>query len=101
MMRGNPFLLVEFFRGLQEEGIVAIEAGRARLIDDRVPRRVSDSIERRLSRMSSDAQRVATLAASLGRRFSLCDLAAMSGISLTRMLPPVDDLTPAHIFTAT
>jgi len=45
MMRGNPFLLVEFFRGLQEDGIVAVEAGRTRLIDDRVPRRVSDSIE--------------------------------------------------------
>src|SRR5260370_16013426 len=101
MMRGNPFLLVEFCRGLQEEGIVAGEAGRARLIDDRVPRRVSDSIESRLSRMSSDAHRVATLAASLGRRFSLGDLAAMSGISLTDMLQPVDDLTRADIFTAT
>jgi DNA-binding CsgD family transcriptional regulator/tetratricopeptide (TPR) repeat protein len=101
MMRGNPFLLVEFFRGLQEEGIVAVEAGRTRLIDDRVPRRVSDSIERRLSRMSSDAQRVATLAASLGRRFSLSDLAAISGISLADMLQPVRDLTRADIFTAT
>ncbi|HEV3101324.1 MAG TPA: LuxR C-terminal-related transcriptional regulator [Candidatus Dormibacteraeota bacterium] len=101
MMRGNPFLLVEFFRGLQEDGIVAVEAGRTRLIDDRVPRRVSDSIERRLSRMPSDAHRVATLAASLGRRFSLGDLAAMSGISLTGMLQPVDDLTRADIFTAT
>src|SRR5260370_35079179 len=101
MMRGNPFLLVEFFRGLKEEGIVALEGGRTRLIDDRVPRRVSDSIERRLSRMSPDAQRVATLAASLGRRFSLGDLASMSGISLAGMLQPVDDLTRADIFTAT
>src|SRR5260370_28741693 len=100
MMRGNPFLLVEFFRGLQEEGIVAIEAGRTRLIDDRVPRRVSDSIERRLSRMSSDAQRVATLAASLGRHFSLGELAAIAGMSLADLPPPVPDPTPAHIFTA-
>src|SRR5260370_26023706 len=101
MMRGNPFLLVEFFRGLQEEGIVAIEAGRTRLIDDRVPRRVSDSIERRLSRMSPDAQRIATLAASLGRRFSLGDLAGMSGVSLAGLLQPVDELTPADMFRAT
>src|SRR5690242_17300722 len=101
MMRGNPFLLVEFFRGLQEEGIVAVEAGRTRLVDDRVPRRVSDSIERRLSRMSPDAQRVATLAASLGRRFSLSDLAAMSGMSVADMVQPVHDLTRADILTAT
>ena len=100
-MRGNPFLLVELLRGLQEEGIVAIEAGRTRLLDDRMPRRVSDSIERRLSRMSSNAQRVATLAASLGRRFSFRDLAEISGMSLADMLQPVDDLTRADMFTAT
>jgi hypothetical protein len=26
---GTPFLLVEFFRGLQDEGLVAIDGGRA------------------------------------------------------------------------
>ena len=68
--QGNPFLLVEFFRGLQDEGIVTIESGKATLLEERVPRRVSDDMRGRLLRMSPVADRVATLASALGRRFS-------------------------------
>jgi len=49
--QGNPFLLVEFFRGLQDEGIVTIESGKATLLEERVPRRVSDDMRGRLLRM--------------------------------------------------
>ncbi len=90
-VHGSPFLLVEFFRGLQDEGIVSVASGRATLLDDRVPNRVTDSIHRRLSRMSPEAERVATVAASLGRR----------GIALTELLEPVRDLLDADIFTDT
>jgi DNA-binding CsgD family transcriptional regulator len=100
MVRSNPFLLVEFFRGLQEEGIVAVESGQATLVEDRMPHRVSDSIERRLARMSPSAQRVATLAASLSRRFSLSNLAGMSGMSLADLLEPVRELTQADILSS-
>ena len=100
-VHGSPFLLVEFFRGLQDEGIVSVASGRATLLDDRVPHRVTDSIQRRLSKMSPEAERVATVAASLGRRFSLGDLGQMSGIALTELLEPVRDLLNADIFTDT
>ena len=70
-VRGNPFLLIEFFRGLQDERLVAVEAGRARLVEDRLPRRVSDNMRARLLRMSPAANRLATLASALGRRFSV------------------------------
>src|SRR4029079_6131990 len=98
-VHGSPFLLVEFLRGLQDEAIVSLVGGRATLLDDRVPHRVTDSIQRRLSRMSPEAERVATVAASLGRRFSLRDLGQMSGIALTELLEPVRDLLNADIFT--
>ncbi|MDX6490997.1 MAG: hypothetical protein QOD43_1242 [Gaiellaceae bacterium] len=100
-VHGSPFLLVEFLRGLQDEGIVSSVSGRATLLDDRVPHRVTDSIQRRLSRMSPEAERVATVAASLGRRFSLGDLGQMSGIALTELLEPVRELLNADIFTDT
>src|SRR5260370_27728588 len=67
MMRGNPFLLVEFFRGLQEEGIVAIEAGRTKLIDGRLPRPVTHRIERPPSRMCPNPQRAAPPPPHLGK----------------------------------
>jgi AAA ATPase domain len=98
-VHGSPFLLVEFLRGLQDEGIVSVTSGRATLLDDRVPHRITDSIQRRLSKMSPEAERVAIVAASLGRRFSLGDLGQMSGIALTDLLEPVGDLLNADIFT--
>ncbi len=97
-VHGSPFLLVEFFRGLQAEGMVAVNSGRATLLGDHLPRRVSDSIQRRLSRLSPEAERVATLAASLGRRFSVHDLAAMTGILVTDLPRPVRELMDADIF---
>ncbi len=96
---GTPFLLVEFFRGLQDEGLVAIDGGRARLLANRVPHRLSDSIRGRLARMSRDAERVAMVAASLGRRFTLRDVADMTGATATDLLGAVQELLDADILT--
>ncbi len=38
-VHGNPFLLIEFFHGLQDDGIVTIESGKAKLLEDRLPQR--------------------------------------------------------------
>jgi DNA-binding CsgD family transcriptional regulator len=98
LVRGNPFLLIEFFRGLQDDGIVAVESGRARLLEDRLPRRVSDNMRGRLLRMSPTADRLATLASALGRRFSLYDLAEMTRMSVADLLDPAKELVQADIF---
>jgi DNA-binding CsgD family transcriptional regulator len=97
-VQGNPFLLVEFCRGLQDDRLVAVDSGRATLVDDRLPHRVSDSMRNRLARMSSSAERVATFATGLGRRFTLHDLVAMTGISLTELVNPVGELIQADLF---
>src|SRR5258708_39365118 len=62
-VHGSPFLLVEFLRGLQDEGIVSVASGRATLLEDRVPNLVAHSIHRRLSRVPPEADRAATRAA--------------------------------------
>jgi DNA-binding CsgD family transcriptional regulator/tetratricopeptide (TPR) repeat protein len=98
-VRGNPFLLIEFFRGLQDEHLVAVEAGRARLVENRLPRRVSDSMRVRLRRMSPAANRLATLASALGRRFSVHELSQLAGMPITELLDPVQELAEADIFT--
>ena len=36
-VQGNPFLLVEFFRGLQDDRLVSLDSGRATLVEDRLP----------------------------------------------------------------
>jgi DNA-binding CsgD family transcriptional regulator len=98
LVRGNPFLLIEFFRGLQDDGIVTVECGQARLLEDRLPRRVSDNMRGRLLRMSPTADRLATLASALGRRFSLYDLAEMSRMPVAELLDPTKELVQADIF---
>jgi DNA-binding CsgD family transcriptional regulator len=94
---GNPFLLVELLSGLREEGLVRVESGRAELVEPRLPHRVSESMRRRLERMSDPARQVATVAAALGRRFSLSDLAAMLDASPSGLLVPVEELIHADL----
>jgi DNA-binding CsgD family transcriptional regulator len=97
-VQGNPFLLVEFFRGLQDDLLVAVDSGRATLVEDRLPHRVSDGMRGRLARMSPTSERAATFASGLGRRFSVHDLAAMTNMSITELIDPVNELVQADIF---
>src|SRR5260370_33648647 len=52
-LQGSPFLVVEFFRGLFDDGIVSIKSGRAVLTEDRLPPRVSNTIRGPLPRRAS------------------------------------------------
>ena len=94
---GSPFLLVELLSGLREEGLVRVESGRAELVEWRLPHRVSESMRLRMERMSDSARQVATVAAALGRKFSLDDVAAMLNRSPSELLTPVDDLVHADL----
>ena len=94
---GSPFLLVELLSGLLEEELVRVESGQAELVQSRLPHRVSQSMRRRLERMSDQARQVATVAAALGRRFSISDLAAMLEVSPSALLAPVEELIHADL----
>ncbi len=94
---GSPFLLVELLSGLREEGLVRVESGRAELVEWRLPHRVSESMRLRLERVADSTRQVAVVAAALGRRFSLDDVAAMLNRSPSELLTPVDELTHADL----
>ncbi len=68
------------------------ESGRAVLTASQIPHRVSESMRTRLQRLSDLARQVATVAAALGRQFSLNDLAAMLSRSPSALLGPVEEL---------
>jgi DNA-binding CsgD family transcriptional regulator len=89
---GSPFMLTELLEGLRDEGIVRVAVGRAELLDERLPRRVRDSMRDRLQGMSKRAREAAIASASLGRKFSFSNLAAMLGQSSASLLTPVDEL---------
>ena len=69
--RGNPFLVAELLDGLAEEGRLDVSTGRATLVGDALPRRLTDSMVERLDRLSSDARQAVRVASVLGARFSV------------------------------
>jgi hypothetical protein len=52
----------------------------------------------RLARMSPASERAATFASGPGRRFTIHDLASMTGMSLAELIDPVNELVQAEIF---
>jgi DNA-binding CsgD family transcriptional regulator len=95
---GNPFFLVELLRGLREERLVRIEDGVARLLEARLPKRVAAGMRHRLARLSENARQLAVAAASLGRGFTVGELASMLGTPAASLLTPLDQLLEAGVF---
>jgi DNA-binding CsgD family transcriptional regulator/tetratricopeptide (TPR) repeat protein len=95
---GNPFFLVELLHGLREERLVRIEDGVARLLEARLPKRVAAGMRHRLARLSESARQLAVAAASLGRGFTVGELASMLGAPAASLLTPVEQLIEAGVF---
>ena len=95
---GNPFFLVELLRGLREERLVRVEDGVARLLEARLPKRVAAGMRHRLARLSESARQLAASAASLGRGFTVAELASMLGAPAASLLTPVEQLIEAGVF---
>ena len=89
---GSPFVLTELLSGLRDEDLIRVVAGRAELVEARLPRRVAFTMRERLRSVSAPAREAATVAASLGRRFSFTDLANMLDRPPATLLGPVEEL---------
>src|SRR4051794_1969895 len=91
-VRGSPFLLTELLSGLRDEDLVRVVAGQVELVEARLPSRVGSTMRERLRGVSGAAREAATVAASLGRRFSFADLATMLDRRPATLLGPVEEL---------
>ena len=96
-VRGNPFFLMELLSGLREEHLVSLDAGRATLTEARLPLRVCEGMRRRLARMSPATRNVAAMAASMGRRFTVAQLAAVLQLPASALLDPVQELIGSEL----
>jgi DNA-binding CsgD family transcriptional regulator len=96
-MGGNPFFLIELLAGLREEHLVSLDAGRATLVEARLPLRVREGMRRRLARMSPAARNVAAVAASMGRRLTVAQLAAVLEAPASTLLDPVQELIDSEL----
>src|SRR5580700_12276166 len=96
-VRGNPFFLMELLSGLREEHLVSLDAGRATLTEARLPLRVCEGMRRRLARMSPATRNVAAMAASMGRRFTVAQLAAVLELPASALLDPIQELISSEL----
>jgi DNA-binding CsgD family transcriptional regulator len=94
---GNPFLLVELLLGLREDHLMEVRSGTATLTNGRLPERVRTGMRGRLARLSESARQLITVAASLGRSFSLAELGAMLGRTPSHLVIPVGQLLEVDI----
>ena len=91
---GNPFLVTELVGGLGEEGRLDVSGGRAAATGDRLPRRLSDTMQQRLDQLSDAASEVVQVAAVLPDRFSARLLAAMLERLPAALVSAVEEAVP-------
>ncbi|MGA8546549.1 MAG: AAA family ATPase [Mycobacterium sp.] len=94
---GNPFLLTELLRGLDEDGRLDIGGGRAVATGDTLPRRLSDTMQQRLDQLSNVASQVVQVAAVLPDQFSVRLLAAMLERRPTALVSAVEEAVRADL----
>lgn len=88
---GNPLLIVELVQGLREEGSVEISHERARLLDERIPRRVRDLAQHWLDSLSDKARQLVQVAAAVGGSFMVVEVASMLRETTASMLPALNE----------
>lgn len=88
---GNPLLTVELINGLREEGVLEISRGRARLLDERVPRRVRNLAQHWVGSLSDKARQLVQVAAAVGGSFMVVEVAAMLQETTASMLPALNE----------
>ena len=71
--------------------------GRATLVEVRLPLRVREGMRLRLARLSSAARNAAAVAASMGRRFTVAQLAAVLDVPASALLDPVQELIGSEL----
>jgi len=94
---GNPFLVSELVRGLDEEGRLNVRGGRAVASGEALPRRLGASMQQRLDHLSSGAGEVVRVAAVLPDRFSAALLAAMLDRPPASLMSAVEEAVRADL----
>jgi DNA-binding CsgD family transcriptional regulator/tetratricopeptide (TPR) repeat protein len=92
---GNPFFVSEVVRLLAADGALARPDAAA--WDPRVPESVREVVGRRLERLSADCNRILSVAAVIGREFSLPLLERASELDAGRLLDLLDEAVQAQI----
>jgi len=101
---GNPFILFETLRELEEQGwhrptsadVLSIANGPLGQ-EALIPVKVQTRIRRRIARLPNESQQLLSIAAVIGREFEVELLQAASGVSLEVVLDCLDNWLARHL----
>jgi DNA-binding CsgD family transcriptional regulator len=94
---GNPLFVTELLAALAQEGAIRIVGGRAEVEKMALPPTLRLTIVRRLSFLPDDTLQVLQSASILGSRFTVTDLATVTGRSALLLSEPLSSAVVAHI----
>jgi tetratricopeptide (TPR) repeat protein len=99
---GNPLFVQEVVRYLAEEGLITREQGRWRATRDTplemsIPEGLRDVIGKRLSRLSTECNRLLSVAAVIGREFRLKVLQRVAGVAEDELITALDEAKRAAV----
>jgi DNA-binding CsgD family transcriptional regulator/tetratricopeptide (TPR) repeat protein len=97
---GNPLLLTELVRGLQDEGAIQVTRGAASVVSPRLPQRLRAAARHWLGRLSRGVGYMLETAAVVGRAFRLDDVAEMLGRKPALILPLAKEAVAAGLLLA-
>ncbi|MFE7595798.1 AAA family ATPase [Streptomyces sp. NPDC057494] len=88
---GNPFLLQELLRALQEQGRVLVEDGVARVTPGALPDGFRAQVARRWRHLSPAARQLAQAGAVLARPFTVHEAAGVMGVPVREMISATEE----------
>lgn len=98
---GNPLLVVEMLASLRDAGLLTDDNGAVETTVEsdqlKLPASLTATVRRRMARLDGELQAVATVAALLGTRFTLGDLAAVTARPAGELVPLVQTLVDARL----
>ncbi len=94
---GHPRRLHELVEGMREERSIAVVGHRAELVEDRIPRRLTQRVHRSLLGYSDAFRQMVRVAATLGREVSFGQVADMMQRPPLELLPVLDELVSAGV----
>jgi DNA-binding CsgD family transcriptional regulator len=94
---GNPFLILETLRGLDEEGRIRVGQGCAWTTGRALPRRLAVTMQQRLDRLSSAARQIVQVASILPESFSATLLARTLKQSPSQLVAAVEEAIRADL----
>ena len=97
MARGNPFLVLEVLVGLEEEGRLRVDQGRASAAGVTPPERLAATMQRRLDRLSPSARTTVQVAAVLPDGFSTAMLVRALAREAAEIAADVDEAVRAEL----